>query len=283
MGKCNKMQKGGEIDMNDPNSPFYQKRKTPSNNVEEPTESFYVKNDRYMKQHICKYFLDLYEDSLKGYVKLPELGGGILETMLSNIEKENKDKPKYRSQTWHKMTTGTKTLIEEKRTEIKNHINNIFKTGEDTEPLRGIDAIKKISAKYPGIEKTRPLTHNSDKGLIVMAYIGGESDGVKYEGFDHNYQTWFELYEKCKGKGVKGDCKYASSPAVEDASTPEAVEDASTPEAVEDASTPEAVEDASTPAVKGGKRRTRKGKKAKKRGTKKAKKTAKRKSKKSRR
>ena len=269
MGKCNKMQKGGETP--DGFSSIGYRRGNVVNDTE-PTESFYVKNDRYMKEHICRYFLDLYDDSLNGY-ELPALGGGILETMLSNIEKENKGK--YRSQTWHKMTTGTKTLIEEKSTEIKNHIYNIFKTGEDTEPLRGIDAIKKISAKYPGIEKTRPLAHNHKKGLTVLAYIGGESDGVKYEGFDHNYQTWFELYEKCKGKGVKGDCKYASSPEVEDASSPAAVEDASSPAAVENASTPAAVE--------GGKRRTRKGKKAKKRGTKKAKKTAKRKSKKSRR
>ncbi len=260
MGKCNKMQKGGEL----PNEWFKNTRGNDSDHVvnTEPTESQYVKNDRYMKEHICSFFQKLYDDSLKGYVKLPALGGGILETMLSNIEKENKDEGKYRSQTWHKITTGTKTLIEEKRTEIKNHIYNIFKTGEDTEPLRGIDAIKKISTKYPGIEKTRPLTYNHNKGLTVLAYIGGESDGVKYEGFDHNYQTWFELYEKCKGKGVKGDCKYASSPEVEDASSPE----------VKDASSPAAVE--------GGKRRTRKGKKSKKRGTKKAKKTAKRKSKK---
>jgi hypothetical protein len=262
MGKCNKMQKGGEL----PDEWFKNTRGNVSDHVvngTEPTVSQYVKKDRYMKEHICIFFQKLYDDSLKGYVDLPALEGGILETMLSNIEKENKDEGKYRSQTWHKITTGTKTLIEEKRTEIKNHICNIFKTGEDTDPLRGIDAIKKLKEMYPGIEKTHPLAHNHKKGITVQAYVGGESDGVKYEGFDHNYQTWFELYEKCKGKGVKGDCKYASSPEVED------------PTAVADASTPAAVE--------GGKRRTRKGKKAKKRGTKKAKKTAKRKSKKSRR
>lgn len=240
-------------------------------NKTEPTESQYVKNDRSMKERIYIYFLNLYNNSLNGY-GLDALGGGILETMLSNIEKENKDEGKYRSQTWHKITTGTKTLIKEKTTEIKNHIYNIFKTGEDTDPLRGIDAIKKLKEMYPGIEKTRPLANNNKTGITVQAYIGGESDGVKYEGFDHNYQTWFELYEKCKGKGVKGDCLYASSPEVEDPSTP-AVEDPSTP--VEDPSTPVAVE--------GGKRRTRKGKKAKKRGTKKAKKSAKRKTRKSRR
>tara|TARA_B100001094_G_C17934287_1_gene672305 strand:+ start:41 stop:640 length:600 start_codon:yes stop_codon:yes gene_type:complete len=177
----------------------------------------------------------------------------ILDQMLKHIDS------KFFSKTFHKITTSKS----KKEDDIRDHIDNIFKTEEGTE-LRGIDAINKLKEMYKGIEQIPPLTRDCNyywsNNFCIWKHYGGQSE--------HNYKTWFELYEECKSKkDNEGECKILA---------PREKEDNITERYGYILKNNLMKQINKEPAGEGGKRRTRKAKKSKKqRKTKGGKKTAK--------
>ena len=269
--RMNRKQKGGNPYTNkyDPDSPFfYRESKSQPELVPEPEpepenktrlEQYKELDDR-MKKHIKEFFVQTYNDSQITWKSVDKLEKDILDQMLKHIDS------KFFSKTFHKITTSKS----KKEDDIRDHIDNIFKTEEGTE-LRGIDAINKLKEMYKGIEQIPPLTRDCNyywsNNFCIWKHYGGQSE--------HNYKTWFELYEECKSKkDNEGECKILAPREKEDNITERY--GYILKNKLMKQNNKETAEPGAEPPAEGGKRRTRKAKKSKKqRKTKGGKKTAK--------